>query len=157
MDKLLARFDFVISPATPISAFPVGPEESVEHTYVLKEISDDDFPDADLITLLHDNLNIPAKASLDQAFPAPEARRLVQRFEWGVHPQAWLVARSGGVRTGGPLRANASIAAFQINTPSNARSPPGSNTATSITQRPTGASQPRPLGSNSSAYTPCFR
>ena len=51
-----------------------------------------DFPHADLITLLQDNLNIPAKASLDQAFPAPEARRLVQRFEWVYIPKhgSWL-------------------------------------------------------------------
>src|SRR5208337_3250554 len=53
--------------------------------------------------------------------------------------------------------ANALIAAFQINKPSNARSPPGSNTATSTTQRPTGVSQLRPLASSSSTFTPCFR
>src|SRR5271166_3837340 len=32
-----------------------------------------------------------------------------------------------------------------------------SNSATSTTPRPTGASQPRPLASSSSTYTPCFR
>ena len=58
----------------------------------LKEISDDYFPHADLITLLQDNLNIHAKSSLYQAFPAPEARRLVQRFEWVYTPKhgSWL-------------------------------------------------------------------
>src|SRR5208337_2513610 len=46
----------------------------------------------DLITLLQDNLNIHAKSSLYQAFPAPEARRLVQRFEWVYTPKhgSWL-------------------------------------------------------------------
>ncbi len=65
---------------------------AIDYAYVLKEISDDHFPHADLITLLQDNLNIHAKASLYQAFPAPEARRLVQRFEWVYTPKhgSWL-------------------------------------------------------------------
>ena len=40
---------------------------AIDYAYVLKEISDDDFPHADLITLLQDNLNIHAKSSLYQA------------------------------------------------------------------------------------------
>jgi len=65
---------------------------AIDYAYVLKEISDDYFPHADLITLLQDNLNIHAKSSLYQAFPAPEARRLVQRFEWVYTPKhgSWL-------------------------------------------------------------------
>ena len=41
---------------------------------------------------MQDNLGIHAKASLYQAFPAAEARRLVERFEWHYTPKhgSWL-------------------------------------------------------------------
>jgi hypothetical protein len=42
--------------------------------------------------LVQDNLNIHSKASLYEAFPAAEARRLVERFEWNYTPKhgSWL-------------------------------------------------------------------
>jgi len=42
--------------------------------------------------LIQDNLNVHGKASLYEAFPAPEARRLVERFEWHYTPKhgSWL-------------------------------------------------------------------
>src|SRR5437660_184937 len=51
-----------------------------------------DFPHAKTIMLVQDNLNIHSKASLDEAFPAPEAGRLVKRFEWHYTPKhgSWL-------------------------------------------------------------------
>src|SRR5437899_7786945 len=44
------------------------------------------------IVLVQDNLNIHSKASLYEAFPAPDARRLVERFEWHYTPKhgSWL-------------------------------------------------------------------
>src|SRR5262249_48330967 len=44
------------------------------------------------IVLVQDNLNIHSKASLYEAFPAAEARRLVERFEWHYTPKhgSWL-------------------------------------------------------------------
>ncbi len=41
---------------------------------------------------MQDNLNIHSKASLYEAFPAAEARRLVERFEWHYTPKhgSWL-------------------------------------------------------------------
>jgi hypothetical protein len=44
------------------------------------------------IVLVQDNLNIHSKASLHEAFPAAEARRLVERFEWHYTPKhgSWL-------------------------------------------------------------------
>jgi Homeodomain-like domain len=39
-------------------------------------------PGAKKIVLVQDNLNTHAPASLYEAFPPPEARRLVERFEW---------------------------------------------------------------------------
>src|ERR1700742_1073092 len=40
------------------------------------------FPNARQIVLVQDNLSTHRPASLYQAFPAAEARRLVERFEW---------------------------------------------------------------------------
>ena len=50
------------------------------------------FPDAAKIVLVQDNLNTHKPASLYEAFPAPEARRLVERFEWHYTPKhgSWL-------------------------------------------------------------------
>jgi hypothetical protein len=50
------------------------------------------FSDARTITLVQDNLNIHTEASLYEAFPAAEARRLVERFEWHYTPKhgSWL-------------------------------------------------------------------
>ena len=47
---------------------------------------------ASTIVLVQDNLNIHSKASLYEAFPAAEARRLVERFEWHYTPKhgSWL-------------------------------------------------------------------
>ena len=50
------------------------------------------FAAAKVIVLIQDNLSIHSKASLYEAFPAAEARRLVERFEWHYTPKhgSWL-------------------------------------------------------------------
>ena len=55
-------------------------------------MSDTHFPDAKKIGLVQDNLNTHKPASLYEAFPAAEARRLVERFEWHYTPKhgSWL-------------------------------------------------------------------
>ena len=55
-------------------------------------MSDTHFPDADKIVLVQDNLSTHTTASLYEAFPAAEARRLVERFEWHYTPKhgSWL-------------------------------------------------------------------
>jgi len=55
-------------------------------------LSDTHFPDAKKICLVQDNLNTHKPASLYEAFPAAEARRLVERFEWHYTPKhvSWL-------------------------------------------------------------------
>jgi hypothetical protein len=65
---------------------------AVDYAQVLKELSDTHFPEADKIILVQDNLSTHKPASLYQAFPAPEARRLVERFEWHYTPKhgSWL-------------------------------------------------------------------
>ncbi len=58
-----------------------------DYAQVLKDLADVHFPEADKIVLVQDNLNTHTPASLYAAFPAPEARRLVERFEWHFTPK----------------------------------------------------------------------
>src|SRR5271163_2498004 len=65
---------------------------AVDYAHVLKELAYLHFANAKTIVLIQDNLNTHSKASLYEAFPAPEARRLVERFEWHYTPKhgSWL-------------------------------------------------------------------
>lgn len=65
---------------------------ALDHAHVLKDLADVHFAKAETIVLVQDNLNTHAAASLYQAFPAAEARRLVERFEWRYTPKhgSWL-------------------------------------------------------------------
>ena len=55
---------------------------AVEYAHVLKELADVHFANAKTVVLVQDNLNIHAKASLYEAFPAPK-------------PGAWSSASNG--------------------------------------------------------------
>ena len=65
---------------------------AIDYAQVLKDLSDHYFPGATKIVLVQDNLNIHSPASLYEAFPAAEARRLAERFEWHYTPKhgSWL-------------------------------------------------------------------
>jgi len=65
---------------------------AVDYAKVLKELSDLHFPAAEKIVLVQDNLSTHTPASLYTAFPAPEARRLANQFEWHYTPKhgSWL-------------------------------------------------------------------
>ena len=65
---------------------------AIDYAHVLKDLSDVRFPGARKIVLVQDNLNTHKPASLYEAFPATEARRLVERFEWHYTPKhgSWL-------------------------------------------------------------------
>ena len=65
---------------------------AVDYAQVLKDLADTYFPDARRIVLVRDNLSTHKPASLYEAFPAVEARRLVERFEWHYTPKhgSWL-------------------------------------------------------------------
>ena len=65
---------------------------AVDYAQVLKELSDTHFPGSAKIVLVQDNLNTHKPASLYEAFPPAEARRLVERFEWHYTPKhgSWL-------------------------------------------------------------------
>jgi hypothetical protein len=65
---------------------------AVDYAHVLKELSDTHFPDAAKIVLVQDNLSTHTPASLYATFPAAEARRLAEHFEWHYTPKhgSWL-------------------------------------------------------------------
>jgi hypothetical protein len=65
---------------------------AIDYAHALKDIADTHFPDAAKIVLVQDNLSTHTAASLYAAFPAPEARRLVERFECHYTPKhgSWL-------------------------------------------------------------------
>ena len=59
---------------------------AVDYAHVLKDFADLHFANAATIVLVQDNLNIYAKASLSEAFPATEARRLVEAVRMALPP-----------------------------------------------------------------------
>jgi hypothetical protein len=65
---------------------------AVDYAHVLKYLADVRFARVSTIVLVQDNLSVHSKASLYQAFPAAEARRLVERFAWHYTPKhgSWL-------------------------------------------------------------------
>ena len=65
---------------------------AIDYAHLLKEVADSHFPDAEKIVLVQDNLNTHGPASLYEAFPPAEARRLAVRFEWHYTPKhgSWL-------------------------------------------------------------------
>ena len=124
---------------------------ALDYAHVLKDLADRHFPHVKTIVLVQDNLNIHSKASLYEAFPASEA--------------GWSSASNGTTRpstavgltspnpNSGFYPPNASIGAFPTNRPSLRKSPPGKTTATPITPRQTGNSQPKLPVSNLNTYT----
>src|SRR5271163_3024488 len=65
---------------------------ATDYANILKAIADIYFRDAKQIRLVQDNLSTHKPASLYEAFPPEEARRLVERFEWHYTPKhgSWL-------------------------------------------------------------------
>jgi hypothetical protein len=58
----------------------------------MRDLSDVHFPEAERIVVVMDNLNTHSPSSFYEAFPPPEARRLVERFEFHYTPKhgSWL-------------------------------------------------------------------
>jgi hypothetical protein len=64
----------------------------VDFAHALRDLVDQAFPEAARIVLVLDNLNTHRPASLYQAFPPHEARRILDRIEWHFTPLhgSWL-------------------------------------------------------------------
>ena len=71
---------------------PTARRTAIDYAHLLKETCDFHFPRAEAIVLVQDNLNTHGPASLYRAFPAAEARRIAERFEWHYTPKhgSWL-------------------------------------------------------------------
>ena len=69
-------------------------EDHVATTWAegVRQLVEEDFPEAERITLVMDNLNTHAGASLYKAFPAPKARRLLNKLQFAYTPKhgSWL-------------------------------------------------------------------
>ncbi len=88
---------------------------AIDYAHALKRVADA-FPEADVIVVVQDNLNTHSKAAFYQAFEAPEAHSLANRFEFHFTPKhgSWLnvqelewsaLARQAlGERVGDPAR-----------------------------------------------------
>ena len=63
-----------------------------DYAHILKDLADTHYPNARKIVLVQDNLNTHRPASLYEAFPPAEARRLAERFDWHYTPKhgSWL-------------------------------------------------------------------
>ena len=59
---------------------------------LLRYLSDDAYPETEMIVLVTDKLNTHSPACLYERFEPAEARRLTQRFEWHYTPEhgSWL-------------------------------------------------------------------
>lgn len=64
----------------------------VDWAYVVKDLVDNDYPNAKKIILVQDNLNIHSVGSLYEAFPAEEAKRIADKIEFHYTPKhgSWL-------------------------------------------------------------------
>ena len=112
-----------------------------------------DYPEAETVVLVMDNLNTHGIGSLYEAFEPAEAHALAQRLEIHHTPKhgSWLNSpRSSSPRS----PASALTGASMISRSSTPNSPPGSNRPTLTNGRSTGTSPPRTPGSDSATYTP---
>ena len=72
-------------------------KKSVDFAECMRELVDEDYPEADVVRVVLDNLGTHNEASLykafpDKAFPAAEARRILRRLEFHFTPKhaSWL-------------------------------------------------------------------
>jgi transposase len=119
----------------------------------MREPVDVHYPKADRIRVLLDNLSTHKAGALYQAFPAPEARRLLRRLEFHYTPKhascsTWSRSRSASSHS------NALTAASTATPSSLPRPPHGKNAVTPSALASTGCSQPRMRGPNCDAHIP---
>jgi hypothetical protein len=65
---------------------------ALSFAHQLRKLVDEDFPDAERVVLVTDNLNIHGPWSLYEAFAPGEARRIADKLEWHYTPEheSWL-------------------------------------------------------------------
>ena len=65
---------------------------AIDFAYAVRDLVEQQFPQAERIVLVLDQLNTHTPAALDQAFPPAEAWRILNRIEWHYTPihGSWL-------------------------------------------------------------------
>jgi hypothetical protein len=128
----------------------------IDWAHCVKELLEVHYPDADRVVLVQDNLNTHTPASLYEAFPPEEAKRLADRLEIHYTPKhgSWLnmaeielsvlAEQCLDRRLADQATLEREVAAWQA-----ARNADG--------RVSTGASPPRTPGSSSSTFTRQFR
>jgi hypothetical protein len=71
---------------------PGGRRTAKDYALAMRHLADEIHPEAEKIVVVQDNLNTHGIESFYAAFEAPEARRLVERFEFHFTPKhgSWL-------------------------------------------------------------------
>jgi len=107
----------------------------------MRELVDVDFPEAERIRVVLDNLSTHTAAALYARFPPAEARRVLRRLEFHYTPKhaSWLNMVEIEI---GVLKGNVSIAASKAPTGSLPRSTSGSLSETKAALESTGCSPP---------------
>ena len=64
----------------------------IDYAHCIRWLVDQVYPQAEYVRIVQDNLNTHTAAALYEAFPAPEARRILQRVEFHYTPKhgSWL-------------------------------------------------------------------
>ncbi len=80
---------------------------SKEWAHFMQEVIDVQYPNAEKIILVMDNLSTHSPAAFYHAFPPAEARRLAAKLEIHPHPAAWELVEYGRdrIRSPGPVLA----------------------------------------------------
>lgn len=65
---------------------------AIDFAHAIRDLVDGAFPEAERIVLVTDHLNTHTPAAFYRAFPAAEARRILERIEWHYTPThgSWL-------------------------------------------------------------------
>jgi hypothetical protein len=63
--------------------------------HCMRDLVDLHYPQADLIRVVLDNLSTHSAGALYEAFPAPEAHRILRRLEFPLHPKTRFLAQHG--------------------------------------------------------------
>ena len=129
---------------------------AVDYAHALKDLADRHFPKARKIVLVQDNLNTHKPASLYEAFPPAEARRLVERLEWHYSPKhgSWLNMAESELAV---LSTQASTAGYQTRRLCSGKLAPGKEIVTNTKPKLIGTSQLKTLASSSSSSILLFK
>jgi hypothetical protein len=125
---------------------------AVDYAGALKDLADIHFPKAKKIVLVQDNLNTHTKASLYEAFPAAEARRLANVSNFTTRQSTEAGSTWPSPNSASSLH-NVSTAASRTRKSSSKKSSLGRAPEINITPRQIGNSQPKTPASNLIAST----